>query len=54
MSHNFKTGRQENDYNRLEIEQSKTSSGLSRPTIPLIIIAIYLYLVDRDDHLKLV
>jgi len=49
---NLKTGRLENDYNRLIIEPSKTSS-LTRPTLPLVIITAALYLVDRETDFKI-
>jgi len=49
---NLKTGKLQNDYNRLSIEPSKTSS-LTRPTIPLVIITAYLYLVDKETDFKI-
>ena len=53
LYNNIKTGRLENDYNRLEIEPSKSSSGLPRPTIPLVIITVYLYLVNNETDFKI-
>ena len=53
LYNNIKTGRLENDYNRLNIEPSKSTSGLPRPTIPLVIITVYLYLVNNETDFKI-
>jgi len=50
---NLKTGKLQNDYNRLSIEPSKTKSSLTRPTLPLVIITAYLYLVDKETDFKI-
>lgn len=49
---NIKTGRLNSDYNRLQIEPSD-SHPLTSPTLPLVIITIYLYLVDRQSDFKI-
>lgn len=67
LYNNFKTKRLQNDYNRLTIDQPKVSidqskseggkrstpMGLSRATIPLVIITLYLYLVDKETDFKI-
>jgi len=52
LYNNLKTGRLENDYNRLTLDTS-TASSLTRPTLPLIIITAYLYLVDKETDFKI-